>query len=103
MHELLTEVASLAVDRLQGVQALAAAPLGLWWWILGSSTGSAVVAHGRSCSMACGILTDQGSNLCLLHWYADSLPLNPQGSPVLDLIELYIWPIMSGHLIINFT
>ena len=29
--------------------------------------GSVVVAHGPSCSVACGILPDQGSNLCLLH------------------------------------
>ena len=28
-----------------------------------SSTGSGVVAHGLSCSAACGILLDQGSNL----------------------------------------
>ena len=31
---------------------------------------------GFSCSAACGIFPDQGSNLCLLHWWADSLPLN---------------------------
>ena len=30
--------------------------------------------HGLSCSIACGIFTDQGSNPCLLHWQADSLP-----------------------------
>ena len=29
--------------------------------------GSAVVAHGPSCSAACGILPDQGSNPCPLH------------------------------------
>ena len=29
--------------------------------------GSAVVAHGPSCSVACGILPDQGSNPCPLH------------------------------------
>ena len=29
--------------------------------------GSVVVAHGPSCSAACGILPDQGSNLCALH------------------------------------
>ena len=34
--------------------------------------GSAVVAHGPSCSMACGILPDQGPNPCSLHWQADS-------------------------------
>ena len=43
--------------------------------------GSVIVAHGLNCSMACGIFSDQGLNLCLLHWQADSLPLNHQGSP----------------------
>ena len=44
-------------------------------------TGSVVVAHGPICSAACGIFPDQGSNLCLLHWQADSQPLRHQGSP----------------------
>ena len=44
--------------------------------------GSVVVAHGLSCSAACGIFPDQGSNLCPLHWQADSQPLCHQGSPV---------------------
>ena len=43
--------------------------------------GSAIVAHGPSCSAACGIFPDQGSNPCLLHWQADSQPLHHQGSP----------------------
>ena len=43
--------------------------------------GSVIVAHGPSCSAACGILPDQGSNPCLLHWQADSQPLRHQGSP----------------------
>ena len=29
--------------------------------------GSAVVAHGPNCSVACGIFPDQGSNSCPLH------------------------------------
>ena len=33
------------------------------------STGSVVVAHGPSCSAACGILPGQGQNL---HWQTDS-------------------------------
>ena len=45
--------------------------------------GSVVVAHGPSCSAACGIFPDQGSNPCPLHWQADSQPLCHQGSPVL--------------------
>ena len=43
--------------------------------------GSVVVAHGPSCSAACGILPDQGTNPCPLHWQADSQPLRHQGSP----------------------
>ena len=43
--------------------------------------GSVVVAHGLCCSAACGILPDQGSNPCPLHWQADSQPLRYQGSP----------------------
>ena len=45
------------------------------------STGSIVVVHGLSCSAACGILLDQGWNLCLLHWEMGSLLLSHQGSP----------------------
>ena len=50
---------------------------------------SVVVAHGLSCSTACGILPDQGSNPCLLHWQADSQPLRHQGSPQHTFIEYY--------------
>ena len=45
--------------------------------------GSVIVAHGPSCSAACGIFSDQGSNPCPLHWQADSQPLCHQGSPCL--------------------
>ena len=43
--------------------------------------GSVVVAHGPSCSVACGIFPDQDSKPCLLHWQAGSQPLRHQGSP----------------------
>ena len=43
--------------------------------------GSVIVAHGPSCSSACGIFPDQGSNPCPLHWQAESQPLRHQGSP----------------------
>ena len=33
---------------------------------------SVVVVRGLSCSAACGIFLDQGSNQCPLHWQADS-------------------------------
>ena len=39
------------------------------------------MARGLSCSTACGIFPDQGSNPCPLHWQADSSPLCHQGSP----------------------
>ena len=55
--------------------------LSLLWPLLLRSTGSVVVAHGPSCSAACGIFPDQGSNPCPLHWPADSQPLRHQGSP----------------------
>ena len=55
----------------------------LWWHLLWSTVtwASVVVAHGPSCSTACGIFLDQGSNLCPLHWQADSYPLCHEGSP----------------------
>ena len=49
--------------------------------------GSVVVAHGPSCSVACGIFPDQGSNPCPLHWQADSQPLRHQGSPISTIFE----------------
>ena len=45
------------------------------------SADSVVAAHALSCSAACGILPDQGSNPRRLHWQADSQPLRHQGSP----------------------
>ena len=70
---LLTAGASLAAEhRLEGTQASAAAAPRLW------STGSIAVAHGLSCSVACGVFPDEGSNLCLLYWHVDSQPLSHQ-------------------------
>ena len=43
--------------------------------------GLIVVAPRLSCSVACGIFPDQGSQPCLLHWPADSSPVSHQGSP----------------------
>ena len=52
-----------------------------WSLLLGSTgsrcAGSVVVAHGPSCSAACGIFPDQGSNPCPLHYQA----LCHQGNP----------------------
>ena len=58
-------------------------------WSTGSRrSGSVVVAHGPSCSAACGILPDQGSNPCPPHWQADSQPLRHQGSPTFFFLNL---------------
>ena len=59
---LLTAVASLVVEH-----GLYACGLQQLWHV-----GSVVVACGLSCSVACGICPDQGSNPCSLHWQADS-------------------------------
>ena len=53
--------------------------------------GLALVAHGPSRSAACGILPDQGSNPCPLHWQADSQPLHHQGSPIVLFCNFCIW------------
>ena len=52
--------------------------------------GSIIVAHGPSCSAACGIFPDQGSNPCPLHWQADSKPLRHQGSPGLYFLNIVL-------------
>ena len=62
------------------------------WPLLLRSTGfrcagSVVLAHGPSCSAACGIFPDQGSNPCPLHWQADSHWLWHQGSPAFFILK----------------
>ena len=63
--------------------------------LLGSeSIGSAVVEHRLTCSLACGILPDRGSYLCLLHWPVASLPMESPGKPCCidtDLQELFVY------------
>ena len=49
-----------------------------------SRAGAVAVAHGPSCSAACGLFPDQGSNPCSLNWQADSQPLRHQGSPTMQ-------------------
>ena len=73
---LLTVMASLALQhRFSGALASVVAVSEL------QHTGSVVVAHWISCSVACGIFPGQGQNPCLLHWQADSILLSHQGSP----------------------
>ena len=60
--------------------------------------GSVIVAHGPSCSAACGIFPDQGSNPCPLHWQADSQPLRHQGSPSLHFKLGCLCPLKGGSI-----
>ena len=60
--------------------------------------GSVIAAHGPSCSAACGIFPDQGSNSCPLHWQADSQPLHHQGSPE----SPFIVGKLGGHFLFLF-
>ena len=53
----------------------------------GSRVQSWVVVHGLSCSVAGGIFSGQGWNLCLLLWQVNSLPLSHQERPT----EYFLW------------
>ena len=73
-------------------------------WSTGSRrAGSAIVAHGPSCSAACGILPDQGSNPCPLHCQADSQPLCHQGSPTIFFLICFTWVSCSYVLATKIT
>ena len=75
LHGLLIVLASLVAEhRLQGTWASVVAAHRL------QSVGSVVVAHGLSCSAACGIFPDEGQNPRLLHQQVNSLPLSHQRS-----------------------
>ena len=58
VHGLLIALASLVTEH------------GLWIHRLQQSQheGSVVVLHGLSCSAACGMFPNEGSNTCPLHW-----------------------------------
>ena len=71
---LLFVVASLvAEDRLWFMPASVVAAGGSVVAVPGlQSTGSIAETHGLSCSKACGIFLDQGLNVSLLYWQANS-------------------------------
>ena len=52
------------------------------------STGSVVVVHGLSCSMACEVFLDQGLNPCLLHSQEDSYLLHHHGHPLVPVLHV---------------
>ena len=61
------------------------------WWTFGCPN---VLVHCLSCSVACGIFRDQGSNPCLLHSQVDSLPLSYQGSSLFLKKEKFLYAIL---------
>ena len=88
VHGLLTAAASLVADHglyMPGFQEL-------------QHVGSVVAAPGLSCSEACGIFLDQGSNPCPLHWQADSYLLDHQGNSTFSFLlsmGLRAWDLSS--------
>ena len=68
--------------------------------------GSVIVAHRPSCSAACGIFPDQGSNPRPLHWQADSQPPHHQGSPICCFLcttfDMYACYICNGSAVTYF-
>ena len=75
-----------------------ASPSSQWFLSLQSTgprlLGSLVAVHGLSCSAACGIFLDEGSNLCPLQ--VGSYSLFHQGSPAVFLI-FYILHVEHEH------
>ena len=73
----------------------------LFWlcWVFAAAHRLSLSAgHGLSCSTACEIFPDQGSNPCPLHWRADSQSLDHQGSPEHILIARICSSSSSGAL-----
>ena len=63
--------------------------------------GPVVVAHGPSCSEACGILPEQGSNPRPMHWQADPQPLRHQGSPDMILKAIFLLSLYDISLLLQ--
>ena len=70
-HRLLVAVVSLIGGQSLGTRDQ---PFWLAGWVVGvhGLSSSVGVAPRLSCPAICGIFPDQGSNLCLLRWQADS-------------------------------
>ena len=53
------------------------------------------MAHGLSCSAACEIFLEEGSNLCPLHWQLDSYPLDHQGNAMqVFLKQMFVFGVL---------
>ena len=79
-------MASLVAERrLWGVWASVVVALRLGsCGFLAREPASVAVVHKLSFYATCGTFPGQGSNLCLLYWQVDSLPLSHQGSPKIN-------------------
>ena len=103
-HRLLIAVASLVEPRLQeqGLHQLqpvdsVVVVCGLQQlWHIGLDA-----VHGLSCSAACGVYLDQGSNLCPLYWRADSYPLCHKGSPKCNHFFLHLFWVLFVYLFLS--
>ena len=100
---------SLAVGS-EGYSLVRCMSFSLPWLLLLRSAGSMTCGlhscgtqHGFSCFVTCGIFHDQDSNLCLLRWLADSLPLYHQGSLHLCLFLFTRHQVFLIYLKISFN
>ena len=84
-----SDAAWASLESQRGLRRAVASLVECGLWGLGSSAVAApglqhiglIVVCRLSCSEARGIFLDQGPNPSLLHWQAESLSLNHQGSP----------------------
>ena len=76
LHWIFVTVCRLSLVAASGASSIRCVGLSCQWLLLLQSTGSAVEAHGVSCSAGGGIFPGQGLNPCLLHWQEDSQPLD---------------------------
>ena len=88
LHWAFTAVHRLSLVSVQGGYSLIAVPSLLIVVAslvakhrLYGTPASVVVVHGLSCPTAWEVFPERGSNLCPLHWQADSYPLSHQKSP----------------------
>ena len=93
MSSLLHGLFLVAVRGLPTVVASLVVEHRLW-----GAWASVAVARGLSCSTACGIFPDQGSNPCLLQWQMDSLPLSHQGSPKQVVLKIKCFIALETYL-----
>ena len=102
-----TSAGSSVVRTSRGYFLLPRVGFFLWWFLLlwsrsSRCPGSVVVTHGLSCSEACRIFLDWGSNQYSLHWHEDSYPLYHGGSPAKKFLSEISVFIYWGKLLLYF-